>query len=56
MPAYTGQFTDEQLGLLVAFVDGIASGRIEPPPVSYPLPEGELSCNPNATTDNCQGN
>ena len=56
MPAYEGQFTDEQMDVLVDFVAGIASGRIEPPPVSYPLPEGELSCGPNLAVDNCQGN
>ena len=56
MPAYEGQFTDEQMEILVAFVAGIASGSIEPPPASYPLSEGELSCNPDPAVDNCQGN
>jgi mono/diheme cytochrome c family protein len=56
MPAYEGQFTDEQMDVLVDYVAGIASGRIEPPPLSYPLPEGELNCNPNPAVDNCQGN
>ncbi len=56
MPAYEGQFTDEQLQVLVAFVAGIASGSIEPPPASYPLPEGKLACIPDPAKDNCKGN
>ena len=56
MPAYGGQFTDAQMEELVAFVAGIASGRIDPPPASYPLLEGELSCNPDPAVDNCKGN
>ena len=56
MPAYEGQFTAEQMEVLVAFVAGIASGQIEPPPASYPLPEGEFVCNPDPAVDSCQGN
>lgn len=52
MPSFEGQFTDEQLDVLVTYVAGLASGEIAPPPDTYPLPPGKLVCpsNPAATT------
>ncbi len=37
MPSFAGQFTETQLEALVAYVYGLGSGKIEPPPASYPL-------------------
>jgi mono/diheme cytochrome c family protein len=56
MPSFKGQFTDEQLDTLAEYVAGLAKGKIEPPPDSYPLPPGELSCDSGAAVDNCGGN
>lgn len=57
MPAFEGQFSEEQLEALVQYVTGIASGEIEPAPLRYPLPPGKLEC---ADVDNagelCGGN
>ncbi len=47
MPPFRGQFTDEQLDALVTYVAGLASGKIEPPPDTYPLPPGKMTCQPN---------
>ncbi len=56
MPPFEGQFTDEQLEALVAFTAGIASGELEPPPMSYPLPPAEFGCNPSPDAPRCGGN
>jgi mono/diheme cytochrome c family protein len=56
MPGFEGQFTDEQLEALVAYTAGIASGEIEPAPVTYPLPPGKLECADNPDTERCGGN
>lgn len=56
MPAYEGQFTDDQLDSLVAYVTGLASGQIEPPPASYPLEAALFGCAENSETDPCGGN
>ena len=56
MPAYEGQFTDEQLDSLVAYVSGLSSGKIEPPPASYPLEAAKFGCVDNAASDPCGGN
>jgi len=56
MPAFEGQFTDAQLDALVAFVADLASGRVEPPPDSYLLPPGQLSCDANPAPSACGGN
>lgn len=56
MPAFEGQFTDEQLAALVAYVAGLASGRILPPPDTYPLPRGQLTCTSNPAPAACGGN
>lgn len=42
MPAFEGQFTDEQLEALVTFVTGLADGEIQPPPDTYLLPPAQL--------------
>ncbi|MFQ5577062.1 MAG: c-type cytochrome [Anaerolineae bacterium] len=44
MPAFEGQFTDEQLDTLVSYVAGLSGGKIEPPPDTFPLAPGQLSC------------
>ncbi|MFQ5398835.1 MAG: c-type cytochrome [Anaerolineae bacterium] len=56
MPPFEGQFTGEQLEALVAFTAGIASGQIEPLPMSYPLPPAEFGCDPTPATAKCGGN
>ena len=44
MPAFEGQFTDEQLNALVAFVAGLSDGSVPPPPDAYPLPPAHFVC------------
>ncbi|MCA9966786.1 MAG: cytochrome c [Anaerolineales bacterium] len=44
MPAFDGQFTDEQLEALVAFVADLGDGQI--PPEEYPLPPSQFICAP----------
>ncbi|MFQ5613413.1 MAG: c-type cytochrome [Anaerolineae bacterium] len=44
MPAFEGQFTAEQLDALVVYVADLAAGVVEPPPETYPLPPGQLTC------------
>ena len=56
MPAFEGQFTAEQLEILVEYVTGIASGEIEPAPVSYPLPLGRFECAGIEFSEACGGN
>ncbi|MFQ5398844.1 MAG: c-type cytochrome [Anaerolineae bacterium] len=56
MPAFEGQFTDDQMDALVTFVGGIASGQIEPQPNSYELPPAEFTCNPAPGAEKCGGN
>lgn len=56
MPGFEGQFTDEQLAALVEYVAGIASGRIDPAPNSYPLPPADFTCEDNETGEACGGN
>lgn len=56
MPAFEGQFTDAQLDALVTFVAGLASGEIEPPPDSYPLPPAQFKCAPVSPSARCGGN
>ncbi|MBT3390619.1 MAG: cytochrome c [Chloroflexi bacterium] len=56
MPAFDGRFTDDQLEAIVAFVTGIASGEIEPQPLSFPLPPVELDCVPGDAPSDCGGN
>ena len=56
MPAFEGQFTDNQLEILVAYVTGIASGEIEPASLSYPLGPGQLSCTSAISSEPCGGN
>ncbi len=56
MPGFDGRFTDEQLEAIVTFVVGIASGKIEPLPASYPLPPQEQGCMSNTKSANCGGN
>ncbi|MBS1252493.1 MAG: Cytochrome c6 [Anaerolineales bacterium] len=56
MPAFEGQFTEEQLDVLVNYVAGVASGQIEPPPDTYPLPPGRLTCGSDSAPAACGGN
>lgn len=56
MPGFEGQFTDEQLDILVEYVAGIASGRIEPAPDRYPLPPPKFECVDNEAGEPCGGN
>lgn len=56
MPAYEGQFTEEQIAALVTYVAGLASGQIAPPPTSYELPAGQMSCDPVPGAAKCGGN
>lgn len=56
MPAYEGRLTDEQLAALVEFTAGLASGQIEPPPTSYELPAGQMTCDPVPGAEKCGGN
>ncbi len=44
MPAFQGQFTDEQIEVLVAYVAGLASGRVKPPSNTYLLPPSQPGC------------
>ena len=45
MPAFKGQFTDEQLEALVEFVSQLTSGEIQLLD-EYPLPPAQLECDP----------
>lgn len=56
MPSFDGQFTDQQLEILVEYVTGISSGEIEPAPHSYPLDQGKLSCTSLLFSEPCGGN
>lgn len=58
MPSFEGLLSDQQLDALIAYVVGIASGEIEPAPLSYPLPEARFECaEPRSTTaESCGGN
>ncbi len=57
MPSFAGQFTDEQLAALVSYVYGLGTGKIEPPPVSYPLEQpARTGCVGNPETFDCGGN
>jgi mono/diheme cytochrome c family protein len=56
MPSFEGKFTEEQLTTLIEYVTGIASGKIDPAPISYPLPLGKLECTNTLTGDSCGGN
>jgi mono/diheme cytochrome c family protein len=44
MPAFEGQFEEHQLNALVEYLAGLAAGRIEPPPDSYPLSPAQFPC------------
>lgn len=56
MPSFDNRFTDEQLGALIKYIAGIASGNIDPAPISYPLPPAQLECLDNETSEKCGGN
>ena len=47
MPSFKDQFTDDQLQALVAYVAGLSNGTIAPPPDTYPLEPGILTCSSN---------
>jgi len=52
MPAFEGQFTDEQLQALTQYVTNLGEGEV--PPDEYPLPPPEFNCMP-VTGDLCGG-
>lgn len=54
MPAFEGQFTDEQLNTLVTYVEGLSNGEISPPPDEYPLPPAELMCGSASQSTGCE--
>jgi hypothetical protein len=58
MPAFDSQFTSSQLDSLVTYVAGIASGEIEPAPLSYPLEAAQFECNAinEISGESCGGN
>ncbi len=56
MQAFAGQFTEVQLEALVAYVFGLGTGKIEPPPDSYPLEPVQSGCVAGAETAGCGGN
>ncbi len=53
MPSFKNQFTPDQRSSLVAYVTGLASGKIAPPPDAYPLPPALLRCPPGSTDPAC---
>jgi len=55
MPAFEGQFTDDQLEALVTYVTGLASGEIAPPADEYPLPPVAFKCDPVSPSAKCGG-
>jgi mono/diheme cytochrome c family protein len=56
MPPFAGQFTEAQLDALVDYVYGLGSGKIEPPPASYPLESAKTGCVENGEPVTCGGN
>ncbi len=56
MPSFEGRFTEKQLEVLVQYVVGLSSGKIDPPPVSYPLESAQFGCVKNANAEPCGGN
>lgn len=56
MPGFSGQLTNEQVETLAAYVSGIASGSIEPAPLSYSLPPAEFICDFQPLEIKCGGN
>ena len=54
MPAFENQFTKEQLASLIGYVTGLDSGKIAPPPDSYPLAPALLRCTPDSTEPVCR--
>ncbi len=50
MPAFEGQFTDDQMGALTSYVAGLADGSIAPPPDAYALAPAQFRCVPPAGT------
>jgi Cytochrome C oxidase, cbb3-type, subunit III len=55
MPSFAGQFTDEQLAALTAYVSDLSGGRVVPQD-SYPIPSGHLTCASDSTQSRCGGN
>lgn len=56
MPSFEGQFTPDQMEILVDYVAGISSGKIEPAPQSYTLPPAEFVCENQISQSVCGGN
>lgn len=50
MPSFENQFTHDQFESLVTYITGLASGKIAPPPDSYPLAPALLRC-PSGSKD-----
>lgn len=53
MPSFKNQFTQDQLTNLVAYVTGLASGKIAPSPDAYPLPPALLRCPSESANPAC---
>lgn len=53
MPAFEGQFADEQLTALVKFVSGLAKGEIKPLPDQFSLPPARFKCDPAVPSLGC---
>ena len=56
MPPFEDQLPDEQLDALVDFTHGMANDIIDLPPLTYPLPAGQLDCQPQTALTRCGGN
>jgi mono/diheme cytochrome c family protein len=56
MPGFTGQLTDAQVEALVNFVTDLASGKVPPPPDSYPLAPAQLHGKPAPSQTEREGN
>jgi mono/diheme cytochrome c family protein len=56
MPPFKGKFTNDQLDALVTYVAGLASGAATPPPDTFPLAPGQLTCSSSSPNPSCGGN
>lgn len=56
MPSFEGRFTEKQIETLVQYVVGLSTGKIDPPPVSYPLESAQFGCVKNINAEPCGGN
>jgi len=56
MPGFKGQLTDAQVDALVNFVTDLATGKVPPPPDSYPLAPAQLHGKPAHPPTASEGN